>query len=296
VLKVFYEAGYWCAVGVWYNNDKSTNNSSGGGGAGQGANHMTLFAGFDDSGTAYLYDSGSGTYTDKDNGDYTWSIQQAYTSKYAYRVSYILAWEFSNGKMMDNLGGHSQAANVETAEEIGISNMITTNGYYDETDLMAYSKLSECNIDDMYLADATLNNLNDADVQSINSWLDNTDYNSADKGFRGVLRKLIQLLGICLTLWSLFFYIAYWFDRLNNFFDIDLVHILSFGQFKISPDEDESTFKTKNIGKGEMTVNHRNVLSICVISIVFGTLLMTGTIYKLVKKLALWIMHILGKR
>lgn len=102
-----------------------------------------------------------------------------------------------------------------------------------------------------------------------------------ESGFISVIRRLVSLMGILFTLWCLLIYIAYWFDRINNFIDLDLVGILTFGRLKVSDTEEECTFSIKALAKTDTrTVNHRAILFICLMGIAFGVLIISGGLYK----------------
>lgn len=274
-MKVFYEAGYYCVVCVWYVNNHVTNNAEGG----QGANHATCFSGFDSSGTAYLYDSGCGTYVDAANGNYNISFEDAYN--YKYRFSYVVAWELSNGKMKDKCGGVSQKADKETAEDIGIDGMIQTsgnmNGYYSADQLGQYAKVGEVTID---FETATIDSFGQTDRDALETWKTNVESERDKNSVNAWIRRIVMIFGIMITIWSLLIYIAYWFDRLNNLLDFSLLELLTFQKLSLSDTEENCTFSLRHIGEKKRTVNHRAILIIAVIGIVFGALLISGTIYK----------------
>jgi hypothetical protein len=199
----------------------------------------------------------------------------------------------SDGSSSDGSDGATENADGSTTTSSGM--VVINNVYYTEEELSAYRKLGEMNIDEQYLSDATRNNLGVEDLDAVTNWQNNVNSIQKESGIVSVIRKITQLLGILLTIYVIFIYIAYWFDRLNNFLDIDLLKILTFGKFMISEDEDSCTYKTKDFGDGKTkTVNHRAILTICVIGLVFATLIMTGTLYTLIMKLVMFIRHKIG--
>ena len=78
-------------------------------------------------------------------------------------------------------------------------------------------------------------------------------------------------------------YLAYWFDRLNNFIPIDLLNILTLGKLRIADSDTEVTFSLRdNSTRSRVkTVNHRAVLFIAITAIAFGTLIVTGTLFRI---------------
>ena len=78
----------------------------------------------------------------------------------------------------------------------------------------------------------------------------------------------------------LLIYIAYWFDRLNNLVDIELLSILTLNKLRLSDTEESCDFRLSGLGKGEArTVNHRAILEICIIGVAFGALIISGYLY-----------------
>ena len=96
-----------------------------------------------------------------------------------------------------------------------------------------------------------------------------------------------MLAGILFTIWMALIYCAYWFDRINNIFYIDTLGILTFGHLHMSDNEQESTFRVKDIGK--------DILFICLAGTAFGVAIITGGIYIALRWLNDLIVRILGR-
>lgn len=103
------------------------------------------------------------------------------------------------------------------------------------------------------------------------------------------LRAVVAFIGIIIVVYSSFLYIAYWFDRINNFIDISMLSILTLGRLAISPDDTTSTFNPET--KGIKVVTHRNMIFICLLGIAFGIVLLTGKIYDFIA----WILSFVQK-
>lgn len=99
-----------------------------------------------------------------------------------------------------------------------------------------------------------------------------------DESYIGFMRRVISFLGIMFTIYCLFIYLAYWLDRVNTFFDISFLSMLTLGNLELSPDEKQSTFNPANEGK--KIVNHKDVIKIVVIGCIVGVLLISGWVYK----------------
>lgn len=289
MFQAFWNNDYWVIIGI---NGAGAHYASGSGYMGNGdyvARHWVMLSGVTDDNFYWLDSAGSqiNQTTDKYYGDSEDAVVEHVALLKCDKIS--LREAAHSGKLA---GTGEAGTDTEGQNTLGLTQS-EFMGYYDEKDLSAYCELAEVDMSALYLDAAQLDNLSQSEVQSIDSWKGNIGMNDADRGFRGVLRRLVQLFGILLTLWALLLYIAYWVDRLNNFIEIDLVSILTLGKFRISDSEDESTYKMfHNRGKGQRTVNHRNIITISVIALAFGALLMTGTLYKAITKLVIFVIHI----
>lgn len=185
-------------------------------------------------------------------------------------------------------------ADYETATDT--TTALVESGVWSEDTLASFTTLCEENIQASYLDGATRDSLKQDDLSNLSNWEQNINNNKMETGFIATLRKFVMLLGIVFIIWVVLVYLAYWFDRINNFFYIDLLSILTFGQLHMSDTEEECTFRLKDLGKdGRKTVNHRAIIFICVVGIAFGVLLISGTLYGLIAKLVTTITSFLGQ-
>ena len=201
-------------------------------------------------------------------------------------------YEWINGSS----GGSTELSDEAKQAGAEIAMTLVANGYWNEHDLEAYTKLNEINIDEEWLKDALKENLAQQELQTLSRWQENSTAIKSDSTLVKIMRVTMQVFGILITLWGLLFYIAYWLDRLNNFIDIDFVSIMSLNKLQISEDESDCNFKlTEMKGKGKRTINHAMCLGISVTVIAFGALIMTGVLFNLVSKLVIWVSHIFDK-
>ena len=107
------------------------------------------------------------------------------------------------------------------------------------------------------------------------------------------MRILVMWVGIIFTIYIFLIYLAYWFDKLNSIIDLDVLSILTFGRLHVAMDEKEANF---SLGRKQdrMTVNHKDMLFICITGLIFGTLLITGKFYQLVSGLVNFILRKVG--
>lgn len=277
-IKGFWNAGYFVVFCVEYIGNVQHNN----GRDGFWANHATMLAGLDDS-TIYLNDPASGSIVsynelhDREEGN-------------KYNLVYIVT--FKNDKTAPNKlssGGNAQITKQDTTN---VTNMgLNAGTFYSESDLSAYVKLQEVDVSAMLPKDRS--SLSQNELENLSSWEDNVKNSNREYGFIAWMRIIVMWVGIIFTIYIFLLYLAYWFDKLNSIIDLDVLSILTFGRLHVAIDDKEANF---SLGKKQdrMTVSHKDMLFICITGLIFGTLLITGTFYKLVAGFVNFILRKLG--
>lgn len=160
---------------------------------------------------------------------------------------------------------------------------MATTGYITEDNLASFAQGAELNVDSQLLSGAVRFALNQSDLYSLANWERNVAYDNTDAKIISFGRKLLVAIGIIFEVWSLLIYLAYWFDRLNNFIPIDLLNILTLGKLRIADSDTEATFSLRDNSSrtNVKTVNHRAVLFIAICGLAFGTLIVTGKLFTL---------------
>ena len=213
-------------------------------------------------------------------------------SKGGFKVNSGFEELSTKGDAVDTSGATAGgSSNSNTGTGLSIQFM---SGYYSELDLASWNKLVEPNIQSQYIEDARRDNLTSKEVSELSNWEQNIDEGSLFGRLIRFLRSMVVLVGILVTIWGIFFYIAYWFDTLNNLIDIDAVKVLSFGRLMKSPEENDCTFHVKDLIKSDgqpRTINHKIAIFIAIGSIAFGCLLVSGYFYKI---LGFFITKIIG--
>jgi hypothetical protein len=158
---------------------------------------------------------------------------------------------------------------------------LTSSGFFTESAISKYAALSELNIEAVYLSEALRENLSSQELKTVTDWERNIQVNSFENNMVIGARKALVFFGILVEVWAILLYISYWFDKLNNFIPIDLLYVLSLGRLRIADDEREATYSLRdNSSRSKVkTVNHRAILFIVVISLTFGTLIISGKIF-----------------
>ena len=186
--------------------------------------------------------------------------------------------DVSTGKLLQTSDSYNT---VETTVNT-ITNMAAT-GYITEDNLASFSQGAELNVDSKLLSNAVRQALSQSDLYSLANWERNVAYDNTDSKIISFGRKLLVAIGIIFEVWSLLIYLAYWFDRLNNFIPIDLLNILTLGKLRIADSDTEATFSLRDNSSrtNVKTVNHRAVLFIAICGLAFGTLIVTGKLFTL---------------
>lgn len=176
----------------------------------------------------------------------------------------------------------------EDVEQKVVDNL-TSKKIWHEGEFASFSELVE-----KPLFFATREDLSQENLKGVIDWKNNIEYESEDNVIK-YIRVFVMLFGILFLVWILLIYLSYWFDRINNFLDLELLPIVTAGRLRVSPEENECTFNPKSYSKGQaQTVNHRTVLFICMAGVFFAVLIISGYIYTLLNYLVRKMLSIIG--
>ena len=164
---------------------------------------------------------------------------------------------------------------------------------YTESQLASYVALAEVPVSEAYASSLTTNEL-----YTLNNWKNTVDSDLKETVLITWMRRIVTWLGIAFTLWMIFLYVAYWFDRVNVFFEFSLLEAVSIGRLRISPEEDKCTWQFSELIKAKssapMTVNNRAMLEIVIIGCMFGGLIISGVLFKVVRIIVICILKMLN--
>lgn len=191
----------------------------------------------------------------------------------------------------DNLAGKGLGGYLNSGTAGATATQAVLLGYWDERQLASFSKLTEIDINSI-LDNARRERLNQSELYSLKQWEDNVGRGREVNIFITCGRRAVAFLSILFMVWMLFIYVAYWFDRVNNFFDINMLGMVTFGRLRIAPLEEDSTYSKKSESEASMkTVGHRDVLFIIITGLVFGAVIATGQIYVWIAKIVTFMMR-----
>lgn len=182
----------------------------------------------------------------------------------------------------------SSGGSNKSKDASGIATTLAAAGIWSESQFNLF-----CDLTDETIQFPERDCLSQDQLKGVTDWKNNIDYENED-GILKFIRVVVMFMGILFLVWMLFIYLCYWMDRINNFVDIDFLPMITGGRLRVSPEEHECTFNPKNFVKGQpQTVNHRAVLSICLIGIFFAVLVITGKLYDvinfIVRKILGWL-------
>ena len=196
----------------------------------------------------------------------------------------------------DDVKGLSYKLGVDGALGSGSENsdedvvVLEQTGIWDETQFVKWKVM--INADELEFGSQS--DMHEKEVYDIENWLSDIEKQKGDNFLVKGGRWIAILFGILFEVWMMFIYLAYWFDRINNFIEVSLLSIITFGKLRISPDENECTFSVKSLASSEMrTINHKKLLGVVIVGLAFGALIISGIIfvwlYAFVNKILSWI-------
>lgn len=198
-------------------------------------------------------------------------------------------------KLLTGTDVSTVSTNEELSKDLAVT--LTSCGLWGESELSQFCILTELNIDELYLKNAKRDTLTSNELNVLHNWEQNVDESSFGGKLIMLLRSAVMGAGIALVIYSILLYLAYWLDRLNTFFDFAFVKFLTLGKIETSPTELECTFKTAEVVKNNpqpLTVNHKAIIGVCMFSLIFAILLISGLIFTILGNLIIFIKGILS--
>lgn len=122
-------------------------------------------------------------------------------------------------------------------------------------------------------------------LREITAWRTAVENKKIDKYTR-YPRAVFMFIGIIITLYSIFLYLAWQFDRINNFIDISVLSILTFRRFMASPD---GTSNFADTGAANKVLAHKDIIKVTLIGMAIGVLLISGKIFDIVASVVGWV-------
>lgn len=118
------------------------------------------------------------------------------------------------------------------------------------------------------------------EVTEIDSWKGNLQLQKED-GVYKYIRASFMFVGILITIYSVLLFIAFQFDRVNNFIEVNLLCILTFGKLQRAPDENSSTFTPDNPRTRLVTL--KDIAGVTIAGVAIGVLLISGKVFSVIQ-------------
>lgn len=231
-----------------------------------------------------LYMMGNKSYSEPTGNTGSYACKEAGTRT---AISEVLC-EAYTGVEVEDLKDVKDEEGKSSAEEVA-KTAVTTGGM-SESEFVQWKNQTEITIT---FEDAK--SLSAEDLYNLKAWQEDIEKDSSDNILITGGRYIVLIFGILFEVWMLFIYLAYWFDRINNFVDIDLLKIVTFGRLVISPTEEECTFSMRDLAKGDTrTINHRHIIMVCIIGLAFGTLIVSGKLFTIVNNIVTGVLDYIG--
>lgn len=198
---------------------------------------------------------------------------RAETAEKFYPV--VLACQGLSGTVLNADG--TTSTTTDNADQV--ATYLIKKGYWTEEQLSSYCRLTEMNMQEI-LNKASIDNLNSADLSSLDNWKNNIEN---IEGKSSIVRIIVQFIGVSLLIWAILLFLGFQFDSVNNLIDFSVVNILTLGRLEVAIDDDSTV--TKNKEAKVRVISKRNCISICLVTIVFAVLLLTGKFYSILATL-----------
>lgn len=191
-------------------------------------------------------------------------------------IIYVALYKSDETSPVEIAGGKVSVSSdiVENAD-----GTLTVNGFWDE-DAFVPARWT-----DEPVGFPTFEDLDATDRSTLREWTDDLDNRSTDTTF-SITRAIVAFVGIVVTVYSVLVYVAFQFDRNQNFVDIELLSILTLGRLRVSPDDERSTYGVKSdsreLDTGGKVVVHKDIIIVSLLGLTVGVLLLSGKIYSLI--------------
>lgn len=263
VFQAFWNNGYWIIAGINHEGVVTGGNGT----SGYKGQHWMMVSGVTDD-DIYFNDSAGG-------------VINNFKDYYSGGQDIVHVVLLKNDKIsLKEAAGGKNAGSGDSGQDIGL----TYDQFmgFDENGLASFCTLMEADLTDM-IKEADIDNLNNNELVSLDDWKIMTEQES---DLVKVLRRCVMIIGILFIVWGILFYCAFWFDRINTYFDLDLLGILSLGRLRRSDTDEECTFRMTDQPKSEArTINHKYCLIISITAIAFGVFMVSGLLFLLVRKI-----------
>ena len=191
-------------------------------------------------------------------------------------------------KAVQAFSGAMTTSGSDSDETKNIGDVLNEEGFWSENQLSSYTKLVEPELTDQ-VANSDRSTLTQEETEGLSDWQMNVQRSHEHKGLATLFNYALTVIGVLAVIWGSVFYMAYWFDMINPFVDLDLVSRLSLGRFTASHELNGSctwhmfSGNKETHGTRQQTINSKVALFISVCAILVGVLIISGGLYRIVR-------------
>lgn len=276
-IKALTDAGYYIILHV-------ANKRHGG-----AAHHFIMCMGYDDEGilVSDAYPDGESAYfTPEGVSSRTplYHLDDFYLTPESYQIWQCVDKPFNQNE--EYFSGKTGANNA--ANGIQVSDIMQQYGEEYWLEAEQCSQLTE-----YPLILRTNEDLSIQERDELSGWKQTIDYKEEDSQ-HGFLRAVVMLVGILIIVYSTLLFLAFQFDRINNFIDVPLLYFLTFGKMMTINEDEQSTYNQADV-KGAKMMKQKDILMASLVGIAIGVLLLSGRLFALINAVVSFIGKMLDK-
>lgn len=202
------------------------------------------------------------------------------------QLNFVIPFYSDETSPQSLMGGEKPKADVKPSADGDNSCTVSFDGFMEEGEFVSVDYLTEAPLTII----PTFSDLGVGDQMAVKEWKEDID-TPKDTRLVSILRGVVAFVGIILTFYSAMLYVAFQFDRNQNFIELELLSILTLGRLRVSPEEGRSTFTTNNSsidGKAEVKASkakfvvHKDIIIISLVGMAAGILILSGKVYYLI--------------
>lgn len=115
-------------------------------------------------------------------------------------------------------------------------------------------------------------------VEDIQGYVNNR-YDEKSTEYIENLRVYFMVFGILIIVYTLVIFLAYWFDKFNSIFEINLLSLVTFGKFAYL---DDDVFGDSDYGGRCKPINMQGSLKILVLGVLLGIFVLSGKLFSII--------------
>lgn len=181
-----------------------------------------------------------------------------------------------DGNTINGSNSSGSENSSESASGSGVTGNSLGVGFLAETSFVSKNVMEEAVLEFIDSSDLT-----EDELYNVELWKSDIKENSKTNILINGGRWLIMLFGILFIIWMILIYMAFWFDTINNFVEIEMLPIITFGRLRRAESSEDCTWSVKDlVNKGEpKTINNKYLFIVVCIGCTVGALIVSGQLF-----------------